>query len=61
MGGIALGDGVKSSGLMDSMDGVIHNMLEGKGLYSVVVVLSIIVLVRPHFVFRCLIDLSFCA
>lgn len=60
MGGIALGNGVKSSGLMDSMDGVIHRMLEGRQLYSVVIVLSVIVLVRLPFVCRypCLIDLS---
>ena len=45
MGGIALGDGVKSSGLMDTMDNVIHRVLEGKSLYSVVVVLSVVVLV----------------
>jgi hypothetical protein len=35
---------------MDTMDGVIHRMLEGRTLYSVVIVLSVIVLVRPPFV-----------
>ena len=52
MGGIALGNGVKSSGLLDTMDGIIHGMLKGRKLYSVVVVLSVIVLVCPPFVFR---------
>lgn len=50
MGGIALGYGVRSSGLMDTMDGIIHRTLEGLTLYSVVVVLSVIVLVRLPFV-----------
>ena len=48
MGGIALGDGVRSSGLMNTMDGIIHRMLEGRTLYSVVVVLSIIVLILEN-------------
>ncbi|KAG9316116.1 putative sodium/sulfate symporter [Chiua virens] len=50
MGGIALGAGVKSSGLMDTMDGAIHQMLEGQSLYSVVIVLSIVVLVVSTFI-----------
>ncbi|KAF8442031.1 SPX domain-containing protein [Boletus edulis BED1] len=50
MGGIALGNGVKSSGLMDTMDGVIHRMLEGRTLYSVVIVLSITVLIVSTFI-----------
>ncbi|KAN0092523.1 SPX domain containing protein [Tylopilus felleus] len=50
MGGIALGDGVRSSGLMNTMDGIIHRMLEGRTLYSVVVVLSIIVLIVSTFI-----------
>lgn len=49
MGGIALGNGVKSSGLMDTMDNVIHRTLEGRQIWSVVVVLSVIVLVRLPF------------
>lgn len=52
MGGIALGNGVRSSGLMNTMDGVIHRMLEGRTLYSVVIVLSVIVLVCLLFMFR---------
>ena len=47
MGGIALGNGVKSSGLMDTMDDIILRMLEGRQLWSVVVMLSVIVLVCP--------------
>jgi phosphate transporter len=50
MGGIALGYGVRSSGLMDTMDGVIHRMLEGRTLYSVVIVLSVIVLIVSTFI-----------
>ena len=53
MGGIALGDGVKSSGLMDTMDNVIHRVLEGKSLYSVVVVLSVVVLVSVSLCCAC--------
>lgn len=48
MGGIALGKGVTSSGLMVTMDGVIHRLLEGLSLYTVVLVLSPVVLVRDH-------------
>ena len=61
MGGIALGNGVKSSGLMDTMDGVIHRMLEGRMLYSVVIVLSVIVLVRPRWCCPFPVDLSRCS
>ncbi|KAG6369364.1 hypothetical protein JVT61DRAFT_14969 [Boletus reticuloceps] len=50
MGGIALGNGVKSSGLMDTMDGVIHRMLKGRTLYNVVIVLSITVLIGLTFI-----------
>jgi hypothetical protein len=45
MGGIALGKGVTSSGLLVTMDGVIHRLLEGLSLYTVVLVLSPVVLV----------------
>lgn len=34
MGGIALGNEVKSNGLMDMMDDVTHRMLEGRALLS---------------------------
>lgn len=45
MGGIALGRGVTSSGLLDVMDGGIRAIIEGRSLGAVVLVLSIIVLV----------------
>lgn len=45
MGGIALGKGVTSSGLLDVLDDVIRHVIEGKSLYTVVLVLSGIVLV----------------
>ncbi|KAI9459293.1 hypothetical protein HD554DRAFT_1683888 [Boletus coccyginus] len=48
---VSLGNGVRSSGLMNTMDDVIHRMLEGRTLYSVVIVLSVIVLVCLLFVF----------
>lgn len=46
MGGIALGKGVTSSGLLDKMDVLIREVVDGLSLYSVVLVLSFIVLVR---------------
>lgn len=46
MGGIALGKGVTSSGLLDKLDGLIREVVGGLSLYSVVIVLSFIVLVR---------------
>ncbi|KAG0705781.1 SPX domain-containing protein [Suillus ampliporus] len=50
MGGIALGKGVTSSGLMVTMDGVIHRLLDGLSLYTVVLVLSPVVLVVSTFI-----------
>ncbi|KAF8416475.1 SPX domain-containing protein [Boletus edulis BED1] len=41
---------VTSSGLMDTMDGVTHRMLEDRTLYSVVIVLSITVLIVSTFI-----------
>lgn len=49
MGGIALGKAVMSSGLLDVMDIIIRDMVEGFSLYTVVMILSPIVLVRTHF------------
>lgn len=49
MGGIALGKGVTSSGLLVTMDGIIHRLLEGLSLYTVVLVLSPVVLVCGFF------------
>ncbi len=46
MGGIALGKGVTSSGLLEVLDDVIRDIIDGKSLYTVVMVLSAIVLVR---------------
>ena len=45
MGGIVLGKGVTSSGLRDVMDMVIRDMISGLEFYTVVLVLSCIVLV----------------
>lgn len=45
MGGIALGKGVTSSGLLTIMDEKIRNLVQGLSLYTVVLVLSFIVLV----------------
>ncbi|KDQ58975.1 hypothetical protein JAAARDRAFT_68566 [Jaapia argillacea MUCL 33604] len=50
MGGIALGKGVTSSGLLEQMDEVIRKLVEGLSLYSVVLVLSGIVLVVSTFI-----------
>lgn len=49
MGGIALGKGVTSSGLLVTMDGIIHRLLAGLSLYTVVIVLSPVVLVCDLF------------
>lgn len=45
MGGIALGKGVVSSGLLEIMDIVIRDLVSGYSLYIVVLILSPIVLV----------------
>jgi len=45
MGGIALGKGVTSSGLLDVMDEIIRGIITDMSLYAVVLVLSGIVLV----------------
>lgn len=50
MGGIALGKGVTSSGLMVTMDRMIHRLLEGLSLYTVVLVLSPVVLIVSTFI-----------
>jgi phosphate transporter len=51
MGGIALGRGVTSSGLLESMDRVIRGLVDGLSLYAVVLVLSAVVLVSAHSTF----------
>jgi phosphate transporter len=45
MGGIALGKATLSSGLLDDLDGLLERMVEGLGLYSILVVFSLIALV----------------
>jgi len=45
MGGIALGKAVVTSGLLETMDTVIRNLVEGLSTYSVVLALSMVVLV----------------
>jgi phosphate transporter len=46
MGGIALGKGVTNSGLLETMDVLIRDLLNGFSLYTVVLILSPVVLVR---------------
>ena len=50
MGGIALGKGVTTSGLLEVMDGLIRDMVEGLSLYNVVLILSPVVLVISTFI-----------
>jgi phosphate transporter len=45
MGGIALGKGVTSSGLLDKMDILIRRLVDGRSEFGVIVVLTTIVLV----------------
>ena len=45
MGGIALGKAVLSSGLLDSLDHVLEELVHGMSLYSVLMVFSLIALV----------------
>ena len=52
MGGIALGKGVTASGLLDVMDDVIRNMVAGLSPYTVVLVLSVIILVSSRQLIR---------
>ncbi|KIP11029.1 hypothetical protein PHLGIDRAFT_114938 [Phlebiopsis gigantea 11061_1 CR5-6] len=50
MGGIALGKGVTSSGLLEVMDDIIRDIVDGLSEYTVVIVLSGIVLVVSTFI-----------
>lgn len=50
MGGMALGKGVDSSGLLGIMDTVIRDLVSGYKLYDVVLILSPIVLVISTFI-----------
>jgi phosphate transporter len=45
MGGIALGKATLSSGLLDDLDRVLENLVEGLGLYSILVIFSMLALV----------------
>lgn len=45
MGGIALGKGVTSSGLLEVMDDVIRHIVDGLSPYAIVLTLSVVVLV----------------
>ena len=45
MGGIALGQGITSSGLLDKMDILIRRLIDGQSEFGVVVVLTTVVLV----------------
>lgn len=47
MGGIALGNGVTNSGLLEVLGEGIRELISGMDLYPVVLLLSVIVLVRP--------------
>jgi phosphate transporter len=50
MGGIALGKAVTSSGLLEVLDGSIRSLVNGLSLYTVVLVLSVVVLVISTFI-----------
>ncbi|KAI0029425.1 SPX domain-containing protein [Vararia minispora EC-137] len=50
MGGIALGKGVTSSGLLQAADGIVHKLVAGLSIYPVVLVLSMTVLVVSTFI-----------
>ncbi|KIK60132.1 hypothetical protein GYMLUDRAFT_244566 [Collybiopsis luxurians FD-317 M1] len=50
MGGIALGKGVTSSGLLEIMGEIIRDLVDGFSLYNVVLILSPIVLVISTFI-----------
>lgn len=45
MGGIALGKATLSSGLLDDLDRVLEHIVEGLGLYSILMVFSLLALV----------------
>ena len=47
MGGIALGNGVTNSGLLEVLGDGIRELISGMDLYPVVLLLSCIVLVSP--------------
>ncbi|KAG5652755.1 hypothetical protein H0H81_003842 [Sphagnurus paluster] len=50
MGGIALGKGVMSSGLLDVVDATLRESIHGLSLYSVILILSPVVLIISTFI-----------
>lgn len=48
MGGIALGKGVMASGLLEVVDVLLRDLVDGFSLYAVVLILSPVVLVRIY-------------
>ncbi|RXK41190.1 phosphate transporter [Tremella mesenterica] len=50
MGGIALGKATLSSGLLDDLDHMLEGFVEGMGLYSILIVFSILALVIATFI-----------
>ncbi|KAG6331761.1 hypothetical protein ID866_7329, partial [Astraeus odoratus] len=50
MGGVALGKGVSASGLLSTVDEGLHRFLEGRQLYSIVLILSVVVLIISTFI-----------
>ena len=50
MGGIALGKATLSSGLLDYLDRVFENVVDGLGLYSILIVFSVLSLVIATFI-----------
>ncbi|KAJ8518452.1 hypothetical protein ONZ45_g4472 [Pleurotus djamor] len=50
MGGIALGKGVDSSGLLDVLGNLVRDLVEGRGLYTIVLVLTPVVLIISTFI-----------
>ena len=51
MGGIALGNGVTNSGLLEVLGEGIRELISGMDLYPVVLLLSVIVLVCVYYVY----------
>jgi phosphate transporter len=60
MGGSALGKAVGASGLLEAMDNVIRDMVDGLSLTTVVFVLSAIVLVVSTFISHTIASILLC-
>nr|ODN89069.1 phosphate transporter [Cryptococcus depauperatus CBS 7841] len=50
MGGIALGKATLSSGLLDMLDDLLSHLVEGMGLYSILIVFSVLALLVATFI-----------